>query len=119
MGNTCNCESTAIDSEADPVFALLAKIELQEYYDKMIADLGVRPGKLSDLQLLEDEDLDAVGMKKLQKVRLQRAIREIRTRTHRTHGAAVRARPGWLSALSVCHSKSCLHGTFCMGAPGA
>jgi hypothetical protein len=34
-------------------------------------------------------------------------------------GATVRARPGWLSALSVSHSKSFFVWRFCMGAQAA
>jgi hypothetical protein len=73
MGNACSCESAAYDSE--PVFSLLAQLELQLFYDKITSGLGVRTVK--DLAVLDDEDLQGIGMKKVQRAHLQNAVTQI------------------------------------------
>ena len=74
MGNACSCESAAYDSE--PVFSLLAQLELQLFYDKITCGgLGVRTVK--DLAVLDDEDLQGIGMKKVQRAHLQNAVTQI------------------------------------------
>jgi hypothetical protein len=74
MGNSaCSCDSGGHESE--PVFTLLAKRELQEFYGKITNNLGVR--SLHHLHMLDDADLDSIGMKKVQKLLFQEAIAEI------------------------------------------
>jgi hypothetical protein len=93
MGNTlssCNCDRAG-GHESGAVFALLAKIELQEFYEKLTKDLGVRPRYLQDLKLLEEADLDRIGLKKVQKVRLQNAIVDVRPHTARRLGTSIAA----------------------------